>query len=184
MKVIGFHPEGVIEPLEAYCVAFGHELLGVKDNLQDALESNAEAILISELTHLGSTREILEIAQIKHLILRGVLDTSNPVGTAVITILAAIFEWEREMNREQLKRGRKAKAEAGGYAYGSPKFGTKTVGGELVVDEREAEALDLIRRHRKSGKSYQAIANYLNAKGIPAKRGGEWSAKTVQRVIK
>ena len=40
--------------------------------------------------------------------------------------------------RERLQRGRYLKAERGGYVgHGSPAFGQRSQGGELVEDERE-----------------------------------------------
>jgi hypothetical protein len=55
-------------------------------------------------------------------------------------------------------------------------------GGELVTDADEQAVIDVIRRHRRSGKSYGAIAVYLNDKGYATKRGGNWGAQTVANV--
>ncbi|MFM6243818.1 MAG: recombinase family protein [Dolichospermum sp.] len=40
-----------------------------------------------------------------------------------------------------------------------------------------------MRKHHKSGKSQRQIAEYLNNKNIPAKRGGKWSGTTIGRVL-
>jgi site-specific DNA recombinase len=53
----------------------------------------------------------------------------------------------------------------------------------LVIDD-ELETIEIIRRHRKSGKSYQSIAKYLNEHGIKSKRGGKWHPETVSAVCK
>ncbi|MEM0978715.1 MAG: recombinase, partial [Cyanobacteria bacterium P01_H01_bin.58] len=67
----------------------------------------------------------------------------------------------------RLKQGRQAKASSGGYAgYGSPAFGQRSVNGELIDDPAECEIIELIRRHHKSGKSLQKIADWLNQKGF------------------
>jgi hypothetical protein len=43
---------------------------------------------------------------------------------------------------QRLERGRKAKAESGGYAgYGSPAFGLQSVNGELVENPNEQEVI-------------------------------------------
>jgi DNA invertase Pin-like site-specific DNA recombinase len=85
---------------------------------------------------------------------------------------------------ERLAQGRKAKAAQGGYAgYGSPAFGQQAVNGELIVDPREAEVIDLIRRHHKSGKSLQKIADWLNRRGYTTKRGKQWQRISVKRVL-
>ena len=85
---------------------------------------------------------------------------------------------------ERLERGRKAKAENGGYAgYGSPAFGQKAVNGELVSDSKEQQIIDLIRRHHKSGKSLQQIADWLNSNGYRTKRGQQWRRISIKRVL-
>ena len=86
--------------------------------------------------------------------------------------------------RERLQRGRSRKAQQGGYVgYGSPAFGQRSINGELVDDEREQAVIELIRRHHKSGKSLQQIANWLNDNGHKTKRGHQWKRISVKRVL-
>ncbi|MGK7938290.1 MAG: recombinase family protein [Xenococcaceae cyanobacterium] len=85
---------------------------------------------------------------------------------------------------KRLEQGRKAKAAQGGYAgYGSPAFGQKTINGRLVEEPKEQEVIDLIRRHHKSGKSLQQIADWLNLNGYKTKRGQQWRRISVKRVL-
>lgn len=92
--------------------------------------------------------------------------------------------WARQTTWTRLEQGRKAKAERGGYAgYGSPAFGQKAVDGELVGDPVEQQAIELIRRHHKSGKSLQQIADWLNQQGYTTKRGHQWRRISVKRVL-
>ena len=85
---------------------------------------------------------------------------------------------------ERLERGRRAKAAQGGYAgYGSPAFGQKTIDGQLVEAPKEQEIIDLIRRHHKSGKSLQQIADWLNQNSYKTKRGQQWRRISVKRVL-
>ncbi|WP_055075450.1 recombinase family protein [Pseudanabaena sp. 'Roaring Creek'] len=85
---------------------------------------------------------------------------------------------------ERLERGRQAKAASGGYAgYGSPAFGLRSLDGELVEDPEEVQVVELIRRHHKSGKSLQKIADWLNQQGYTTKRGQTWKRISVKRVL-
>jgi hypothetical protein len=85
---------------------------------------------------------------------------------------------------ERLEQGRQAKASNGGYAgYGSPAFGQRSVNGELVDDPEECQVIELIRRHHKSGKSLQKIADWLNEQGYTTKRGQPWQRISVKRVL-
>ncbi|MEM6614133.1 MAG: recombinase family protein [Cyanobacteria bacterium P01_C01_bin.72] len=85
---------------------------------------------------------------------------------------------------QRLNQGRNAKAALGGYAgYGSPAFGQKAVNGELVQDSQEQEIVELIRRHHKSGKSLQQIADWLNRNDYKTKRGHQWRRISIKRVL-
>ncbi|MEA5517830.1 MAG: recombinase family protein [Limnoraphis robusta] len=85
---------------------------------------------------------------------------------------------------ERLEEGRKAKAARGGYAgYGSPAFGLCSVNGELVENPHEQQVIELIRRHHKSGKSLQQIADWLNTQGYKTKRRQQWRRISVKRVL-
>ena len=193
--------------IQAYCDAFGHELIKVfvevgsakdmahRPEFQDALAmvaTQADGIIALKLDRVArNARDVLALVEDvlqpsnKALVLLDLqVDTSNPTGKMILTVMAAVAELERNTINERTQGGRKAKAAGGGYAYGSPAFGLKSVEGALVADTDEQQAIDVIRRHRKSGKSYQAIADYLNGQGIPSKRGGQWAATQVQRVYK
>jgi Recombinase len=84
----------------------------------------------------------------------------------------------------RLEQGRQAKADSGGYAgYGSPAFGQRSIDGELIADPTESQTIELIRRHHKSGKSLQKIADWLNQQGYTTKRGQSWQRISVKRVL-
>ncbi|MBE9100998.1 recombinase family protein [Vacuolonema iberomarrocanum] len=85
---------------------------------------------------------------------------------------------------ERLEKGRQEKARNGGYVgYGSPAFGQRVINGELVEDPDECQVIELIRRHHKSGKSLQKIADWLNDNGYATKRGQPWQRISVKRVL-
>ena len=48
----------------------------------------------------------------------------------------------------------------------------------------ELKVIELIRKHRRSGKSYAKVAEYLNQQGFLSKQGKQWSAKVVMDVVK
>jgi DNA invertase Pin-like site-specific DNA recombinase len=85
---------------------------------------------------------------------------------------------------ERLEQGRQEKAAQGGYAgYGSPAFGQRSLEGELIEDPSEQQIIELIRRHHKSGKSLQQVADWLNQQGYTTKRGQQWQRISVKRVL-
>lgn len=192
--------------IKAYCEAFGHELINLyvevgsgkntksREQFNLALEdvkTNADGIIAIKLDRIArNTRDVLALVEDvlqpanKALVLLDLqVDTSTPTGKMILTVMAAVATLERDTIKERMQNGRKAKNEEGGFAYGSPKFGERSVDGELIADNREQETINIIRKHHKSGKSRQSIADYLNKNNIPSKRGGQWSGTTVGRVI-
>lgn len=192
--------------IEAYCYAFGHELVQVfeevgsgkdaehRPQFQQALEvvrTEADGIVAAKLDRLArNTRDVLALVEDtlqpcnKALVLLDLqVDTSTPTGRMILTVMAAVATLERDVINERTQGGRKAKAENGGYAYGSPKFGEVAIHGDLVADEREGQVIDVIRRHHKSGKSLRAIADYLNQNGYKPKRGNRWQHTSVKTVL-
>jgi DNA invertase Pin-like site-specific DNA recombinase len=85
---------------------------------------------------------------------------------------------------ERLEQARRTKATQGGYAgYGSPAFGQQSIDGELTDNPDEQQIIELIRRHHKSGKSLQQVADWLNQNGYTTKRGQQWQRISVKRVL-
>jgi len=192
--------------IEAYCYAFGHELIAVfeevgsgkdaehRPQFQQALDMvriGADGIVATKLDRIArNTRDVLALVEDtlqpnnKALVLLDLqVDTSTPTGRMILTVMAAVATLERDVINERTQGGRKAKAENGGYAYGAPKFGEVAIASELVVNESEQKVIDIIRRHHKSGKSLRAIAEYLNENGYTAKRGKAWQHTSVKAVL-
>jgi site-specific DNA recombinase len=193
--------------ISSYADAMGHELvhtftevgsgskMDTRPEFQKAIEmlrsGEADGLIALKLDRIGrSTRDILELVEDvlqplnKSLVLLGEnIDTSTPSGRLCLTMLAALAQMEREVINERTKRGRQVKHDAGGYAFGAPQIGQKAVAGELVLDEQEQAIIEVIRRHRRAGKSPQAIADYLNINNYPTKRGGKWHHTTVRKVL-
>ncbi|MBW4525956.1 MAG: recombinase family protein [Phormidium tanganyikae FI6-MK23] len=93
-------------------------------------------------------------------------------------------ELSRPRDWERLEQGRQTKAAQGGYVgYGSPAFGQRSLKGELVENPDEQQIIELIRRHHKSGKSLQQVADWLNQSGYTTKRGQQWQRISVKRVL-
>jgi site-specific DNA recombinase len=189
--------------IKSYCIAMGHELIEVFEEVGsgkntidrplftqalEAVRYRADGIVAAKLDRVArNTRDVLELVEDvlqpekKALILLDLqVDTSTPMGTLILTVMAAVATLERSVINQRTQGGRKSKAENGGYAYGAPRFGEKPNGNkELVEDSDEQVTIEVIRRHRRSGKSYGEVADYLNEQEYSTKRGGKWSSSTV-----
>ncbi len=110
-------------------------------------------------------------------------DPEDPSRRLIRQVLGAVSEYERSLIRLRLRNGRRRKHERGGFAYGSPPYGWRAEGRELVPEPAEQAALALIRELRAAGQSVRSIAAALAAEGHQAKRGGAWHPETVRRII-
>jgi site-specific DNA recombinase len=154
----------------------------------EAVRYRTDGIIAAKLDRVArNTRDILELVEDvlqpenKALILLDLqVDTSTPMGTLILTVMAAVATLERSVINQRTQGGRKSKAENGGYAYGAPRFGEKPNGSkELVENSNEQVTIEVIRRHRRSGKSYGEVADYLNEQSYPTERGGKCSSSTM-----
>ncbi|MFM6371330.1 MAG: recombinase family protein, partial [Dolichospermum sp.] len=194
--------------IQAYCSALNHELVGLYQDVQsggksenrkglqsaiaDMLDGKADGFIVLKLDRLGRrASDVLTLIDKelqpnnKALIVIDMnMDTSTPTGKLVLTMLAGVAEFEKSQINERTANGKKARAKTSEYANGGqPKFGHKADNKNLVIDEKEQQIIDIIRRHHKSGKSQRQIAEYLNKQGIMSKQGKQWSSTTVGRVL-
>jgi DNA invertase Pin-like site-specific DNA recombinase len=110
-----------------------------------------DVVLVTKLDRLGrSTRELLDLihridqagASFKSL---GdpLFDTTSSQGRLLVTMLAAIAEFERELIRERTGEGRK-RAMANGGRFGRPRVLTPFQAAEVVKRKQAGEPLSLI----------------------------------------
>jgi site-specific DNA recombinase len=109
-------------------------------------------------------------------------NTSTPQGRLLLNMLGSFAEYERELIKERVQAGKKAKAEKGGYIGGSPKLGQIAKNKELEEHKEELNLIRVIKYHRKSGKSLREICKFLDEKGYRTKRGGKWYPKTIANI--
>ena len=96
---------------------------GVKNNrpaltalLEDAEKKKFEFVIIHRLSRFGrnardllNNMEILKSKGIKLLSIKDGIDYSTPTGQAMLTMLAAIAQLERDINDEQMRENKMAK---------------------------------------------------------------------------
>src|SRR4051812_3905037 len=110
-----------------------------------------------------------------------------------VHILAAVAEHEREMISARTKAALAA-AKARGTRLGNPNGLTaeaRTRGTAVAVARRKAQAAarvadlrPIVEEIKATGRaSLRAIAAELDARGIPAPRGGRWTAPAVMRLL-
>ena len=116
-----------------------------------------------------------------------VAELGADVDPFILHLFAALAEKERAMistrTRDALSRAR-----ARGVKLGGPKLAqARKVAVEVIeanAERHAANVLPIIREVQRAGaKSLRAIAEALNARGIPTARGGRWQAQTVSNAL-
>ena len=116
-----------------------------------------------------------------------VAELGADVDPFILHLFAALAEKERAMiatrTRDALLR-----AKARGVRLGGPKLAqarkaaVKAI--EANADRHAANVLPIIREIKRAGAtSLRAIADALNARGVPTARGGRWQAQTVSNAL-
>lgn len=100
-----------------------------------------------------------------------------------LTMFAAIAQEESYNLSKRIMFGKKVSAQKGrtpSCIYGYDKAGTYS----LDINPAEASVVKTVFRLYNSGNNgIRKIASYLNDRHIPSKHGGNWSAKTVRRIL-
>lgn len=108
-------------------------------------------------------------------------DTSSAIGEAVLKIILVFAELERKLTSERVKDIMIGRANEGKWNGARVPYGWDwdSSAGWPVHSEKEAPFGRAMYEMYLKVKSTGKIRDYNNAHGIPTKRGGEWTSKTV-----
>lgn len=103
------------------------------------------------------------------------LDTASASGRLVMNIMASVSQWEREAIGERtaaaLQHLKTLGRRVGGVPYG---YEVGADGRHLEPNAAEQDLLALMRALRAEGRSFQAIADELNRRGLTTRRQSGW----------
>lgn len=186
-KVVGWHQDICSGSVEAA------DRPGLVEVIEALRAKRADGVAMMSLDRLGRRLVVSEAAL---GLLRqtggrvfcadaGEVDDQDDDETRILVrqVLSAIAEFEARKIVRRMQAGRAAKAAGGGFAYGSPRFGQRSDGGELVTDGDELATVALMREWQSEGLSIRAVCERANEAGLRAKRGGRWHPQTVARVL-
>ncbi|MBP2494696.1 MULTISPECIES: recombinase family protein [Methylobacterium] len=160
--------------------------------LQMAEARSFEILLVAKIDRLSrdvrhALMTVSDLAELHGVAFRSVteavIDTSNSIGRMFFTFFAGMAEQERYLIRDRTAGGRTTKARKGGFAGGQAPYGyERDLEGGLRIVPAQAKVVRRIFEARKRKTTLKAIAEALNADGIPAPKGGRWSISTVAYV--
>jgi DNA invertase Pin-like site-specific DNA recombinase len=116
-----------------------------------------------------------------------VADLGPDVDPFVLHLFAALAEKERALISGRTKSALAA-AKAKGVKLGNPRIeaarGRAVAALQAEADRAASTVLPIIAEIRRSGAmTLRAIAEALNARGVPTQRGGRWHAMSVRNVL-
>lgn len=102
----------------------------------------------------------------------------------LLTILASMAETESISSSKNIKWSVKKRFEEGTFIIGYPPYGYDNIDGEMVINPAQAEVVKRIFKEALNGNGTNKIASGLQADGIPTKKGGRWTAITINGMLK
>jgi DNA invertase Pin-like site-specific DNA recombinase len=143
-------------------------------------------VLVAKLDRLSRDVHVVS-GLMKHRVPFVVTELGIDVDPFALHIYAALGEKERRMISQRTSAALQRKM-AGGWKAGNPDLGKhlhkSNAANAAKADEFAWTVLPTIQRMLKSGMSRLAIANELNASGMPTARGGAWTSASVGNVLK
>ena len=206
----GISLEAQEEKLRAYCQMTGLEILrvireegisatkplkdrpGGKELIEIINKKQANHVVVFKLDRLfRNAEDALHVTNdwdskgvTLHLVDMGgqAINTKSAIGRFFLSLMAGFAELERNMIAERTAMAlthKKRNLEA----YSPTPLGFERINDTLKKNDEEWEIVNLIFQLRSEKISYAKIAEELNNRGIPGKRGGKWYGSTVRYVF-
>jgi site-specific DNA recombinase len=141
--------------------------------IEDAKAKKFDVVVFYKLDRLvrsvGDLDKLLKLFDKHNIGIRSVtepFDTTTAMGRFLITLVAAIAQWERETISERVIINMTKKATLGERNGGKAPFGYNLKDGKLVINEEEARLVKEMFRMYINGKGIRSIALYLNQFGV------------------
>lgn len=163
---------------------------GIQKLLQDAQNGNFDTILFWALSRF--TRSVSDLYQTVYKLNRlnidlvsytEAFDTSSPFGRAMIGILGVFAQLERELTSERVSFALGEKFKQNRYAPSHLK-GYDRVNDVLLINEAEAQCVQLCFSSYTQTQNLSETARILNREGYRGKRGKQFSANSVKVILK
>jgi DNA invertase Pin-like site-specific DNA recombinase len=198
------------EAIERYAQDRGWELIevyadegisGAKNNrpalnalLDDAKKKKFDFVIIHSLSRFGrnarellNNNEILKNKEIKLHSIKDGIDYSTHYGQAMLTMLAAIAQLERDTIDEQMKENKMARWKEHRIIIGKLPFGydwDKTTK-KIIIKDKEAEVYKkMVSIYLNEGNSFVDIAAYLDKENIKPRRANKWASPVISYILK
>lgn len=196
--------ENQIREIKQYCKANKHNVTIIKDvasgsntnreGYNELLEllPQYDGIVAFKLDRLS--RDTIDTLQLDKMIKKTnkqLIIINDGIGattsTLELTIRSVIAQEERKAISLRTSQGKANKKNDGYYVGGQVALGkTRQVtdkGTILIDDNYENELIEVIRKHKRSGKGKTQIADYLNKNNYLTKNGKKFTYQTINTIL-
>ncbi len=111
------------------------------------------------------------------------INTGSMESELMLSILSGLAENESFSIAENNKWSIKRRFQNGTYKISYPPYGYDNVDGEMVVNKSQSKIVHLIFSEILAGKGTSKIADDLNKRKIPTKKGGRWTSTTIRGMV-
>ena len=102
----------------------------------------------------------------------------------ILSVLSSMAQSESESISKNVKWSVKKRMEEGTFVFGYLPYGyTKDADGNMVIDPVESEIVKLIFDLALNGMGTYKIAQLLDKRKVPTRKGGKWSGSTVKGIL-
>lgn len=196
------------EKIQAYCSLHGLTLIetmadegisgkradnrpGLQRALTEACRRKAVLVVYSMSRLCRSTRDAIAIADriekcgADLASISEKIDTTSSMGRFFFRLMASLGELERDLISERTTGAMQHLKRQGRRIAPRLPYGRRLAedGKHLEPEPSELEIVAQMQAQRDGGRSYHAIAAWLNEQGIKSKQGGKWFASAVRSVL-
>ena len=111
------------------------------------------------------------------------INTGSMESELMLSILSGLAESESASISENSTWSVKRRFQNGTFKISYPPYGYDAVDGKLVVNQSQAETVRFIFAEILSGKGTHKIADDLNRRKVPTKKGRRWTATTIRGMV-
>lgn len=112
------------------------------------------------------------------------IDTGSMESELILSVLSSMAQSESESISKNVKWSVKKRMEEGTFVFGYLPYGyTKDAAGNMVIDPVESEIVRLIYDLALNGMGTYKIAQLLDRRKVPTRKGGKWSGSTVKGIL-
>jgi DNA invertase Pin-like site-specific DNA recombinase len=154
---------------------------GVRTVIVESLDRLAREYRIQEqlLIYLASNGIELINANTEENVTQAI--QGDPMKKAMIQIQGIFSELDKSLLIRKLRKARERVKKETGKCEGAKRYGEDSDNEQAII--RKIRAYRRNKRGHRKGLTYQQIADRLNAEAIPTKRGKEWKAMQVYRIL-